>query len=244
MKSTLLFAHVIQSSSLNQLLLYDPTSMMGVTGVAIAMGVGAIHALSPGHGKTLVAAYLLGSSATPTHAVILGLTTTITHTLGVFLLGLIALFTSEYFLPEQFYPVLSIISGVTIIGVGLTLLKRRLRQRSAHHHHHHHSSAIDLRSLFKLGIAGGLIPCPSALVLLLTAVALGKIFYGLVLVVGFSFGLASVLVGLGLMALYGRQKLEHLPQPERLLKNLSVWSAVVVVCIGIGLTFGSIVPLG
>ena len=104
------------------LLTADPNLTTILVGVAIAFGLGAIHALSPGHGKTLVSAYLIGSKGTPQQAILLGVTTTATHTLSVFVLGAIALFASQYILPEQLYPLLSGFSGFAICLIGLDLL--------------------------------------------------------------------------------------------------------------------------
>lgn len=237
----LILAHGNHASFLPIQIPPEPTLGMIIGGMAIAFGFGAVHALSPGHGKTLVSAYLIGSQSTPQQAILLGLTTTITHTLGVFLLGAIALFASQYILPEQLYPVLSCISGFAIFGVGLTLLRKRL---SSHNHSHNHSHShshtpTSLSSLIQLGIAGGMVPCPSALVLLLTAITLHQITYGLFLVGGFSLGLGLVLVSLGLVAVYARQWLEQLPQTDKILQKVSLLSAGVVVILGMGLTWVS-----
>src|SRR5205823_11104919 len=106
-------------------------------GIAAAFGLGAMHALSPGHGKTIVAAYLVGSRGTYKHAVFLGAMVTFTHTASVFLLGFVTLFLSKYVLPETLFPVLGAISGLSIVWVGATLFFRRLRGARGHHHHHH-----------------------------------------------------------------------------------------------------------
>jgi nickel/cobalt transporter (NicO) family protein len=132
----------------------SPTFILG--GMGIAMMAGAGHALSPGHGKTMVAAYLVGSRGTSQHAVLLGLVTTLTHTISVFALGTLTLFLSKYILPEQLYPVLSLISGLMVCGVGFWLLDRFLHSaarpdhthsHSVNHIHHHSSTEITLRSL-------------------------------------------------------------------------------------------------
>lgn len=112
---------------------------------------GALHSMSPGHGKTLVGAYLIGERATPFHAVFLAVTTTITHTLGVFALGFVTLFAARYILPEQLYPWLSLVSGSMVVVIGLNLLWKRwqrwqrpsrgnsqLAKASISHSHHHH----------------------------------------------------------------------------------------------------------
>ncbi|MEQ8753999.1 MAG: sulfite exporter TauE/SafE family protein [Coleofasciculus sp. G1-WW12-02] len=240
MSQACILAHLSHTSSVPNLIASEPTLSTVLVGIAIAFGFGAVHALSPGHGKTLVSAYFIGSQGTAQQAVLLGLTITFTHTLSIFLLGAIALFASQYFLPEQSYPVLSFVSGLTIGILGLSLLRKRLHSHSHSHSHSHTHSPTSLSSLVKLGIAGGLIPCPSALVMLLSAVALHQISYGLFLVGGFSLGLASVLVILGVVAIYARQWLERLPQTDQVLQKLSILSAIVIMVIGFGITFVSI----
>jgi len=241
MSQACIFAHLSHTSSVvPNLLTSEPTFSTILIGIAIAFGFGAVHALSPGHGKTLVSAYFIGSQGTPQQAVLLGLTITFTHTLSIFLLGVIALFASQYVVPEQSYPVLSFVSGLTIGIVGLNLLRKRLHSHSHAHSHSHTHAATSLSSLVKLGIAGGLMPCPSALVMLLSAVALHQISYGLFLVGGFSLGLASVLVILGVVAIYARQWLERLPQTDQMLQKLSIVSAIAIMVIGVGITFVSI----
>src|SRR3954465_6101667 len=131
-----------------------------------AFGWGALHALSPGHGKAMVAAYLVGTRGTARDAVALGATVTVTHTIGVFALGLVTLALSAYVLPEIYSPWLNVVIALLVLGVGGAVLRSRLRRARAHHHHHHHHGPEDLtwRGLVGLGAAAGLIPCPSALV--------------------------------------------------------------------------------
>lgn len=243
-----------------------------LAGLLIAFVFGAFHALSPGHGKTMVAAYLVGARGTTRHAITLGLIVTITHTLGVFALGLITLFASRYVVPEKLYPVLSALSGLAVFGVGVWLLVSRLRGLPTGHHHahdhaHDHDRAngpdeihlhaedhshdhvhghgpgqhshdipdgpITLRSLLALGVSGGIVPCPSALVVLLSAVALHRIAYGMVLITAFSIGLASVLIVIGLMVVSTRHWIERFPIGEGLLRRLPVVSAAAITLIGI-----------
>ncbi|MEB3292111.1 MAG: sulfite exporter TauE/SafE family protein [Synechococcales bacterium] len=279
----------------------DLTGGLWVTLLA-AFVWGAAHAMSPGHGKTLVGAYLMGERATAYHALFLGFTTTVTHTLGVFTLGVVTLWASRSVLPEQVFPWLSLASGILVIMIGGNLLRDRLRfgyrgfklnsqthhhsidhshthhdhphhdyphphphthshhlheydlqhhythnestilasnysladdvhahDHSHHHSHSHHShlppgadgTPVRWQSLLALGISGGLIPCPSALVLLLSAIALGQIGYGLLLVLAFSLGLATVLTSLGLLLVYAKQLFNH-----RLVRQLSVQRSV------------------
>ena len=244
-----------------------------------AFGLGAAHALTPGHGKTVVGAYLVGSRGTAKHAVFLGLTTTITHTAGVFLFGLIVLFASQFILPEQLYPWLGVTSGLLVVWIGLSLVYGRWRamHQPAHHHqhdhhhdhnhdHHHdhdhtvgyhthfgighththpHNEDITWRSLLALGISGGLIPCPSALVVLLSAIALGRVALGLALITVFSLGLASVLTGIGLVLVYAGKLFQRLPGDNgRFIQAIPVLSALFITLVGIGITFRAFLEIG
>ncbi|ESA35763.1 high-affinity nickel-transporter [Leptolyngbya sp. Heron Island J] len=243
MTPLLILAHVEAANRLTTLLNGQLTPIAIATGIAIAYVFGAVHALSPGHGKTLVGAYLVGSRGTPQAALWLGLTTTVTHTLAVFILGVTTLLASHYIDLDRVYPILGAVSGLAICLVGLRLLVTRLREGHHHHHHHldhhhHHDDKPreDWSSILAIGISGGLVPCPSALVLLLSAIALHQIAYGLLLIGGFSLGLASVLTSLGLAAVYGQQWLEKSPLGTGVIQRLSVVSALATVCIGLGLT--------
>ncbi|GAB4461467.1 MAG: hypothetical protein OHK0037_10580 [Elainellaceae cyanobacterium] len=372
---------------------------------------GAIHSMSPGHGKTIVGAYLVGERATPKHAVFLAMTTTITHTLGVFALGLVTLFAAQYVLPEQLYPWLSLASGVMVVGIGVNLLRRRLSSKphshqhgSMHHHFHadehsepsshldshshsqhpesaplsqvhsqdhdysrgtahapalahardssslrqnvheslyspspehsHHAplessgyayehshgishdrshghshgdssrhshrhshkhprdhshehshghshershryydhshghshghshdhshghshrhshlppgadgEPVTWRSLLALGVSGGLVPCPAALVLLLSAIALGKTGFGLVLVLAFSLGLAGVLTGLGLLLVRARHWFKRVPTSQRWTRTLPLVSAAGITLLGTGISIKAVMQL-
>jgi nickel/cobalt transporter (NicO) family protein len=211
-----------------------------------AFGWGAVHALSPGHGKAVLAAYLVGTRGTARHAVALGLTVTVTHTIGVFALGAVALGLSAYVLPEDLYPWLNLVAGLLVVTVGLGVLRSRLRHVRAHrahaHHHHDHDHSHDVpdrvtwRGLAGMGAAAGLIPCPSALVVLLGAVAQHQVGLGLVLIVAFSLGLAATLTGLGLAVVYAKRVLTRVRVPGRLVAALPAASAVVIVGIGLVLT--------
>ena len=242
MAPLLILAHVEAADQLTPLLNGQLTPIAIATGIAIAYVFGAVHALSPGHGKTLVGAYLVGSRGTPQAALWLGLTTTVTHTLAVFVLGVTTLLASHYIDLDKVYPILGAVSGLAICLVGLRLLLMRLRNSHHHHAHHHahhyHDDQLeeDWSSILAIGISGGLVPCPSALVLLLSAIALHQIAYGLVLIGGFSLGLASVLTSLGLAAVYGQQWVEKSSLGAGMMQPLSVISALATVCIGLGLT--------
>jgi nickel/cobalt transporter (NicO) family protein len=200
-----------------------------------AFGWGAVHALSPGHGKAMVAAYLVGTRGTARHAAALGATVTVTHTAGVLLLGVVALSLSAFVLPEQLYPWLSLASGLLVVGVGGAVLRKRAKKRrEARHHHHHHHGPEDLsaRGILAMGASAGLIPCPSALVVLLGAVAQHELALGLVMIVAFSLGLAATLTALGIAVV----RATKLPLPGRVAAVLPTVSAAVIVGVGLMLT--------
>jgi nickel/cobalt transporter (NicO) family protein len=205
---------------------------------------GAVHALSPGHGKSIVAAYLVGTRGTPKHAAILGLTVTITHTVGVFALGLITLALSAFIFPEQLYPWLNLASALLVVVVGCGVLRARLRHRQLHkhghdHHHghdHQHDDELSMRGLLGVGISGGLIPCPTALVVLLAAISLHRVGYGLVLILAFSIGLAAAMTGIGLLAVSAKKLAGRLRLEGRVVRALPALSAAVILVLGLVMT--------
>jgi ABC-type nickel/cobalt efflux system permease component RcnA len=210
----------------------------------IAAFWGAAHALSPGHGKTMVAAYLVGSRGTPTHAVLLGLTVTVTHTIGVFALGLVTLALSAFVVPEQLYPWLNLVSALLVVGVGMSVLRARLRRAREHHHHHEHAhEERSLRDLLAVGISGGLLPCPTALVVLLAAISLHRVGYGLVLILAFSVGLAGAMTAVGLAAVSAKRVLRGGAFDGRLVRALPAVSALLILGLGLAMTARSIPPL-
>ncbi len=242
--------------------------------------LGAGHALTPGHGKTIVGAYLVGSRGTAKHAAFLGLTVTATHTIGVFIMGFIALFASKYILPERLFPWLGTISGLLVVGIGVSLFWKRIQfARGAavsHKHTHVHEGShshevghshegehthdgvhfhshlppganrepVTWKSLLALGISGGMLPCPSAIVVLLSAVALGRIGFGLLLIVAFSVGLAGVLTGIGVMMVYARRFFERFKTTGPMIRWLPVGSALVVTIAGAVIAFQAFVQTG
>jgi ABC-type nickel/cobalt efflux system permease component RcnA len=289
--------------------------------LAISFIWGAMHAMTPGHGKTIVGAYLVGSRGTIKHAVYLGLTTTITHTLGVFALGLITLFAAQFIVPEKLYPWMSLLSGLFVLGIGLNLFTDRFRSSGLgtwlgtlktklwrsprlyspvlehthaeglihqhkyvlntshehhdgnihahdhdghhhdhtdeHHHNHNHDHAdhshlppgadgspVTWRSLLALGISGGLLPCPSALVVLLGAIALNRIGFGLILVLAFSLGLAGALTAIGMMFIYAGRLFERFPSHGKIIRILPVLSALFVSAIGVAISIKALAEIG
>lgn len=262
--------------------------------IAGAFVWGAMHSMSPGHGKTIVGAYLVGSRATFKHALFLAMTTTIAHTAGVFALGLVTLFASRGIVTDELYPWLNLFSGLIVVAIGVNLCRHRIREawpkfkkaggprasatvdllsrgswersfavepsgvsphsihpHEHHHPHHHHSdhhhgegahshlppgadgSPVTWKSLLALGLSSGLLPCPSALVLLLSATALGSIGFGLTLVLSFSLGLALVLTAVGFSLVYARGFFDRLPKQIGVVKCLPAVSAAIVVVLGV-----------
>jgi nickel/cobalt transporter (NicO) family protein len=217
----------------------------------IAAFWGAAHALTPGHGKAMVAAYLVGTKGTPRHAVLLGGTVTVAHTAGVFALGFVTLGLSAFIVPEQLYPWLTLVSGVLVVIVGASVLRQRLRSRphAPEHHHHHdhehghhhphdhdHEDALTSKGILGVGVAAGLLPCPSALVVLLSAIALHRIVLGLALIVAFSLGLAATITGIGLVAVLARRTFGRVSLDGTFVRALPAVSAALILVVGLVIT--------
>jgi nickel/cobalt exporter len=226
------------------------TPGMALAALAVAFILGAAHALTPGHGKTIVAAYLVGTRGTVRHAVLLGAVVTFTHTVTVFALGLGTLFLFHYVVPENVTRVLGAISGISIVIIGGWMVYKRLRAAGHGHHHHHphehhhgpggHTHSPDetwsTRGLVALGVSGGMVPCESALILLLSSIALGRVGLGLMLLVAFSLGLAIVLMGIGVLVIYAKHLLPARTAASPVFRWLPVVSGAVIVCVGMIMT--------
>jgi nickel/cobalt transporter (NicO) family protein len=225
---------------------------LGVLALSLLIAAfwGAAHALTPGHGKALVAAYLVGTKGTPRHAFMLGATVTVAHTAGVFAIGLVTLGLSQFILPEQLYPWLTLASGLLVVAVGASVLRHRLRTRGhghahqhhahehGHHHHHHHDhdDGLTSKGILGVGVAAGLLPCPSALVVLLSAIALHRVGLGLALIVAFSVGLAATITGIGLVAVYARRAFSRLSLDGPIVRALPSVSAALILAVGVAIT--------
>jgi nickel/cobalt transporter (NicO) family protein len=271
-----------QSDALTRLLRQQQlTPWMIAVAIAIAFGLGAAHALTPGHGKTIVAAYLVGSRGTLKHAAFLGGMVTFTHTVSVFLLGLATLFLFQYVVPQKVTQMLGAISGLSIVAIGGWMLYKRLRgtghahsHEHAHDHHHDHDHGhehhhhdhdhphvhtheghththlpdeISWSGLVALGVSGGLVPCETALVLLLTAIALRRVGLGLLLLVAFSLGLALVLMAIGVLVIYAKNFLPGGGHAggNPFVRWMPVASAAIVMALGVvmtGVSLGWIQP--
>jgi ABC-type nickel/cobalt efflux system permease component RcnA len=250
-----------------------------VVAAAIAAALGALHALEPGHGKTIVAAYLVGSQGTAYHAFLLGLIVTASHTAGVYALGAVTLYASRYIVPEQLYPWLGSISGLLIAALGSYLFLQRYaggdighsHGPGGHHHHmhdddHDHAHArehshdapghhghrhdeirgeVSYRQLLALGITGGVVPCPAALVVLLSAVALNRVGFGLFLIVAFSVGLATVLIAVGMLMVYARTFMARFRSDGPLITRwLPLTSAAVITFLVLSIAIRSLITAG
>ena len=254
------------------------TDLVGVrqTGIGVfffaalvAATLGAFHALEPGHGKTVVAAYLVGSRGTAWHALLLGLIVTLSHTAGVFLLGAVTLYASRYIVPERLYPWLGVISGFAIAGLGFVLFLRRYAGDPGHRHDHEHPPAhvhvesehehgghrhshprprvggVTLRQLLALGVTGGMVPCPAALVVLLSAIALRRVGFGLFLIVAFSIGLATVLIAIGVLMVYAAQLMARFRVESRIVTRwLPLTSSAVIVMLGVAIAVQALLSAG
>jgi ABC-type nickel/cobalt efflux system permease component RcnA len=215
----------------------DLSLLVILASLAAALFWGAAHALSPGHGKTIITAYLVGQRGTPRHAALLGLIVTITHTIGVFSLGLVTLGLSQFIVPDRLYPWLNLVSGLLVVGIGASVLRARWRHSRNHHHHHHHGEeGTSFRSLFAVGVSGGLLPCPSALVVLLAAISLHRVAFGLLLILAFSAGLALTITGIGLAAVLARTAIRRVSFEGRLVRLLPAASALVILAAGLAMT--------
>ncbi|CRK61985.1 Inner membrane protein [Alloactinosynnema sp. L-07] len=262
------------------------TVPIGLLALLLAIALGASHAAMPGHGKTIIAAYLAGQRGTPRDALTVGATVTLTHTAGVLVLGLVLPIVTT-FAGDAILTWLGLASGFLVTVIGLRLLHAALLNRPIHRHHHHrhphdhhhhrdgthshshshshdrHDTAAGLATthnhaashtseaepasttrgtLIGMGIAGGLVPSPSALVVLLGAVALGRTAFGVLLIIGYGLGMAATLTLAGLFLIRMRDRIETTTRPAyaALWKRLSrigpVATSTLVVVVGLGLT--------
>jgi nickel/cobalt exporter len=245
-------------SSLASAIDREGTALM-VLGVLVALAFGAGHALLPGHGKTLIAAALVGSGAQVREALAASVAVAGMHTASVVALGLAVVVLEQTFRPEVVYPWLRVASGVVAIGIGAGLVRHRWRSRSGSHAHPHEphrehgrhggqhahrhevppGGLLSRRGIAALAVAGGILPSPSALLVLLAALQRGRAAYGLGLVLAFSVGMAASLmaVGLGAMRARGIAERRAWRRAEALVPLGSAAAIVVVgfVAAGVGL---------
>jgi nickel/cobalt exporter len=280
----------------------DLTPIVAILSLITAAALGAGHALTPGHGKTLMAAYLVGSRGTPVHAVSLGLSVAVSHTLGILGLALLIVGAQGVLPADVVVRAAPVVAAGTIVAIGGWMLgnevRRRVRRREpngrpddAHGHDHPHprarnhahavtasvdahrhdrdaarvdhefghaehshggvrhshlpaaGSTLSWRGLFALGLAGGLIPSTSALLILLGSMAAGRAAFGLVLVVGFGLGMALVMSGVGLAMILARTRLDRMPSRSglgRLATAAPLLASVAVLTLGLVLTWQAV----
>ncbi|RKU14289.1 hypothetical protein C6503_15245 [Candidatus Poribacteria bacterium] len=320
------------------------TLQLAIVALVVSFVLGGLHALTPGHGKAIVAAYLVGSKGRVIDAVFLGVVVTITHTFSVIVLGIVML-VAQGFAPEDIVPWLSLFSGVLIVGIGAWLLARNMKQYYSggaqsqahghqHPHPHDHSHAHDhphdhdhdhphaddhdhghddehghdddhghapsydhdhdhphaddhdhghapshdhshdddhghshdhalthshggrthshavpsertgFWGLLSLGISGGIVPCVDALIGLLFAISLNKLVWGLIILCAFSFGLAAVLVAIGILMVMAKPVIERFTGEGIWLQRLPIISAAVVILLGAILVFKAFNTVG
>jgi nickel/cobalt transporter (NicO) family protein len=213
------------------------TGPLMLLAVLLSFGFGALHALGPGHGKTLMAAYLVGSGGGVRHAIGVGGAVAAMHTASVLALGIVVLSATELFAPEAVYPWLALGSGIIALSLGAWMLVVRLAASddgTEHGHDHSHPAVgvLSRKGLTAIALAGGILPSPSALLVLLASVAIHRAAYGLVLIAAFSLGLASALVAVGILALRTRDALSH-RLSIRLGRLVPVASAAVIATLGL-----------
>jgi len=249
------------------------TLVGGILALLLALGLGAAHAISPGHGKTLVAAYLIGGRGSPAQAIWLGVTVAVTHTIGVLVLGAVTLLATELLIPERLITWLSLASGLLVVSLGASLVWRYGRSRAVgrrdaghpHPHPHLHEGAhehphepnsdaappLTRAGIAVLGLVGGMVPSASALLVLLVAVTTGRIVFGLALIVAFGVGMAIVLAGVSASVVVIRRRVDaggatwtRNAAVAAATRLVPVASGLAVLTIGIVLTIGAAQALG
>ena len=328
---TLVFAdegHEHSGDRIKELVNQPLTLQLAIVALVVSFVLGGLHALTPGHGKAIVAAYLVGSKGRVIDAVFLGVVVTITHTFSVIVLGIVML-VAQGFAPDDIVPWLSMFSGILIVGIGAWLLTRNMKQyysggaqsdahghqhphphehshehdhshdhdhphdhnhghdaedghdddhphaddhdhRHDHSHEHSHdddhghshdhalthshggkthshavpSERTGFWGLLSLGISGGIVPCVDALIGLLFAISLNKLVWGLVILCAFSFGLAAVLVAIGILMVMAKPVIERFTGEGIWLQRLPMISAAVVILLGAILVFKAFNTVG
>ena len=249
----------------------DLTPFVVLLSLATAAALGAAHALTPGHGKSLMAAYLVGTRGTPVHAIGLGLSVSASHTLGILALAAVIVGAQGVLNPDLVVRSAPVLAAAGIVAIGGWMLLSELRRRHAaltashvheHEHGHEHDdldhdqdqdqtephrhggvphshlpaagTTVTWRSLFVLGLAGGLIPSTSALLILLGAIASGRTAFGVVLVVAFGLGMAAVMTAVGLALIFARGRIDGLAT-DSLFGKLRTWMPLAAACLVLGI---------
>ena len=186
--------------------------------------LGMLHALEPGHGKSVVAAYILGTKADLKDAILLGVTITISHTAVIFLLGILSIYLLESLNVNVVHDMMSVVGGLILIAVGIWIVKNYL---------HPHEHKVDTKKgIIALGLSAGLVPCPAALAVLLLSIASGNLFDGLVYVAIFSIGLAISLTGLAAAFVESKELIKKYIGNKKVSK-LPLISGGIIILIGL-----------
>ena len=215
-----------------------------VFSLVVALFLGAAHALTPGHGKTVVAAYLAGSRGRISDAVYLGGVVTATHTASVFFLGFATLWAAQFLPLDKIVPALSLISGLLVVVIGGRLLWQRAHGRAILPEANHDHPSDDRGGLLTLGVSGGLVPCPEALVVLMLSVSLGRIAFGLALLTAFTLGLAAVLMAIGCTMVLAGPTIKRVTGESSFVRILPLISAAVVTGLGVAMIVQAVKTFG
>jgi nickel/cobalt transporter (NicO) family protein len=235
-------AHIIETSLANAWL-YLP----------IAVALGAVHALEPGHAKSLMAAYIVAIRGSTSQAITLALAAAVGHTIVVWALAILALLLGEKYIVERAEPWLLLLSGILLLLLGMRLvwsMRRRSRHahdhghahRHGHGHDHHYSSQVrgqrvGTGQIIWFGFTGGLLPCPSAIAVLLICIHLGAFTLGIAMVAAFSIGLALTLVTIGVVVAWGTRRASGVwPWLDQAAARLPYLSAALIVIAGFVMT--------
>ncbi len=231
-----------------------------VPAMLLTMLLGVVHAASPGHGKTLVVATLLGTRGSLGRVMLLAVVVALTHTAGVMLLAVIVLSANDALLPAQITPFISLGAAILVVVFGLDLARRAIQARSPSHHHADHDHAdhdhhghahppagpeLTRGYTFSIGVVGGLVPNGTALIVLLTAIAFHEVLLGVLLVLTFGLGIAAALGAVGVAAVILRRRGGQLTSGHgvagRTLAALPLLSGLAVVVVGLFLTLQALI---
>ena len=205
--------------------------------IPVAILLGALHGLEPGHSKTMMAAFIIAVRGTVWQAALLGFCAALSHTLIIWILAGLALKYGSHWNVEQTEPYFLLVSGLIVIGMAVWTIMR-LREEHGHPHHHHgegghthdphhghededahaRAHAADIQKRFAnrqvttgqiviFGLTGGLMPCPAAVSILIVCLQVKQFSLGFSIVAAFSFGLALTMISVGVLASWGFKKL-------------------------------------
>ncbi len=261
--------HEHSGNQIKELITQPLTLQLAILALVVSFILGGLHALTPGHGKAVVAAYLVGTRGRIIDAIFLGLVVTFTHTFSVITLGVVLLLAKGRIQQENIVLWISLFSGLLIVGIGGWLLARNMKQyysskaqnhghghdhTHSHDHSHSHggghthshvpSERTGFWSLLTLGISGGIVPCVDALIGLLFAISLNKLTWGVIILCAFSLGLAAVLVAIGILMVMAKPVIERFTGRGIWLQRMPIISATIVIVLGAVLVFKALNDVG